>query len=139
MSPFSFNFCFLVTLFLWVEFLYLKVVHYKCRFGHLACFTSDVEMFLQVLTHNEKTEILEDIMKVHESPSILPAKALGQVMTSFRLQESTGVTFRLPAFGILLAFDLIYDLKLVLSAVVYANSHVAVNKSFHCYLFSVEY
>eukprot|EP00268_Persea_americana_P065624 TRINITY_DN878_c1_g1_i8.p1 TRINITY_DN878_c1_g1~~TRINITY_DN878_c1_g1_i8.p1 ORF type:complete len:689 (+),score=112.49 TRINITY_DN878_c1_g1_i8:114-2180(+) len=74
------------------------LLKYFGRFGHLACFTSDVEMFLQVLTQNEKAEILEDIMKVHESPSILPAKALGQVMTSFRLQESTGVTFRLPAF-----------------------------------------
>lgn len=102
------NYCFLVILFFMGIDVTLSqgLVHYKCRFGHLACFTSDIEMFLQVLTHNEKTELLEQIMEVHESPSVSPAKALGQAMTSFRIQESTGVIFRLPAIGML--YFLIY-------------------------------
>ncbi|XP_058110429.1 N-terminal acetyltransferase B complex auxiliary subunit NAA25 isoform X2 [Magnolia sinica] len=72
------------------------LLQYFYKFGHLACFTSDVEVFLQVLTHNEKMELLKEIFKSCESPSPSTVKALGKAITSFRIQESIGAMSKLP-------------------------------------------
>ncbi|XP_038901393.1 N-terminal acetyltransferase B complex auxiliary subunit NAA25 [Benincasa hispida] len=69
---------------------------YYVRFGHLACFSSDVGMFLEVLAPNKKTELLEKLKKITPSTSIITTKALGQSMTLFKLQVLSGNMFRLP-------------------------------------------
>lgn len=76
----------------------------KHRFGHLACFTSDVEVFLEVLTHDKKTEFLEMLMKNSESNSAVPTKELGKSITLLKVQELIGKMYRLPKSGRSLAF-----------------------------------
>ncbi|XP_077213582.1 tetratricopeptide repeat (TPR)-like superfamily protein [Tasmannia lanceolata] len=72
------------------------LLNYFGRFGHLACFTSDVEMFVQVLTDNEKTMLLEEVAKIcGDSSSTLPIKKMGQVITHFKLEELVGTMFSL--------------------------------------------
>jgi N-terminal acetyltransferase B complex non-catalytic subunit len=76
----------------------------KHRFGHLACFTSDVEVFLEVLTHDKKTQFLEKLMKISESDATVSTKVLGQSITLFKVQELIGKIYRLPKSGRSLAF-----------------------------------
>ncbi|XP_023512979.1 N-terminal acetyltransferase B complex auxiliary subunit NAA25-like isoform X1 [Cucurbita pepo subsp. pepo] len=66
---------------------------YWVRFGHLACFASDVEMFVEVLAPDKKTELLENLKKITPSASIITTKALGQSMTLLRLQVLCGNMF----------------------------------------------
>ncbi|XP_042485125.1 N-terminal acetyltransferase B complex auxiliary subunit NAA25-like [Macadamia integrifolia] len=68
---------------------------YFCRFGHLPCFTSDIEMFLKLLTDDERVEFLEKITRSCDSSSV-PIKALGQSISIFKLQELFGAMFKLP-------------------------------------------
>ncbi|CAK9314599.1 unnamed protein product [Citrullus colocynthis] len=68
---------------------------YYVRFGHLACFPSDVGMFLEVLAPDKKTELLENLKKITPSTSIITTKALGQSMTLFKLQVLSGNMFHL--------------------------------------------
>lgn len=70
---------------------------YYVRFGHLACFPSDVGMFLEVLAPDKKTELLENLKKITPSTSIITTKALGQSMTLFKLQVLSGNMFHLSA------------------------------------------
>ncbi|XP_030963835.1 N-terminal acetyltransferase B complex auxiliary subunit NAA25 isoform X1 [Quercus lobata] len=72
------------------------LMQYFFRFGHLACFTSDVEVFLEVLTHDKKTEFLEMLMKNSESNSAMPTKELGKSITLLKVQELIGKMYRLP-------------------------------------------
>ncbi|KAH6765715.1 Tetratricopeptide repeat superfamily protein [Perilla frutescens var. hirtella] len=72
------------------------LMQYFIRFGHLACFTSDVEVFLQVLDNNKKSEFLKKLMKEHEATKIVPTKALGQSITVFKVQNLIGNIFALP-------------------------------------------
>lgn len=72
------------------------LMQYFIRFGHLACFMSDVEMFLQVLDHNKKTEFLKKLLKENEATEIVPTKALGQSITVFKVQNLIGDVFALP-------------------------------------------
>lgn len=69
------------------------------RFGHLACFTSDVEVFLQALDSNKKSEFLKNLVKEHEATTIAPTKALGQSITKFKVQNLIGNVFALPVDG----------------------------------------
>ncbi|KAG4974664.1 hypothetical protein JHK87_031485 [Glycine soja] len=63
------------------------IVQYFCRFGHLACFTSDVEMFVEVLTTDKKIELLEKLMKTSVSLSAPPTKTLGLSISFFKIKH----------------------------------------------------
>ncbi|KAF8402561.1 hypothetical protein HHK36_010647 [Tetracentron sinense] len=76
------------------------------RFGHLACFASDVEMFLQVLTIDEKMDLLKKLMKLSGSSSTVPIKVLGQSITLFKIQELFGTLFKLPVSGVAIPYSL---------------------------------
>ncbi|KAL1348752.1 hypothetical protein HN51_024889 [Arachis hypogaea] len=69
------------------ESLMDAIVKYFCRFGDLACFTSDVEMFVEVLTDDKKTELLKDLMKSSDALSTTPSKTLGRCITLFKIQH----------------------------------------------------
>ncbi|KAG2672979.1 hypothetical protein I3760_13G067800 [Carya illinoinensis] len=71
------------------------LMQYFFRFGHLACFTSDVEVFLEVLTTDKKTEFLEKLKKGSESLSTVPTKVLGQSITILKVQEVVGKMYKL--------------------------------------------
>ncbi|KAM5583076.1 N-terminal acetyltransferase B complex auxiliary subunit NAA25 [Rosa sericea] len=66
------------------------LIQYFSGFGHLACFTSDVEMFLEVLTPDKKAELLGKLKESSASISAVPAKVLGQSITLFKIQELIG-------------------------------------------------
>nr|KJB56261.1 hypothetical protein B456_009G113500 [Gossypium raimondii] len=72
------------------------LLQYYSRFGHLACFTSDVEAFLQVLPPEKKMEFLDKLMKNSNSLSVVPTRALGQSITLLKTQELIGSMFNLP-------------------------------------------
>lgn len=72
------------------------LLNYFHRFSHLSCFTSDVEMYLPILTHYEKTDLLEKLMRTAESPLATPLKNLGQAITIFKIQELLGAMRVLP-------------------------------------------
>ncbi|KAL8525801.1 hypothetical protein ACS0TY_015154 [Phlomoides rotata] len=72
------------------------LMQYFIRFGHLACFTSDVEMFLQVLDNNKKSDFLKKLLKESEVRMSMPTKALGQSITVFKVQNLIGDVFALP-------------------------------------------
>ncbi|KHN22789.1 N-terminal acetyltransferase B complex auxiliary subunit NAA25-like [Glycine soja] len=63
------------------------IVQYFCWFGHLACFTSDVEMFVEVLTTDKKIELLEKLMKTSVSLSATPTKTLGLSISFFKIKH----------------------------------------------------
>ncbi|KAI4315952.1 hypothetical protein L6164_023975 [Bauhinia variegata] len=63
------------------------IVQYFDRFGHLSCFTSDVEMFSEVLIPDKKTELLGKLMKNSGALSTTPTKSLGQSITLFKIQQ----------------------------------------------------
>lgn len=77
------------------EELVNALMQYFCRFGHLACFTSDVEVFLQVLDNNNKAKILEYLVKGCESSTNMPTKALGQSITVYKIRNVIGNMFTL--------------------------------------------
>lgn len=79
---------------------YGAVVFFECRFGHLACFTSDVENFLLVLSLDKKTELLKRLKKSSNSLSTVPIKALGQSITLLKIQELVGNLYSLPVDGV---------------------------------------
>ncbi|KAB1202229.1 Phagocyte signaling-impaired protein [Morella rubra] len=56
------------------EKLMEALMQYFVRFGHLASFASDVEVFLEVLTPEKKSSFLEKIMESSESLSTMPTK-----------------------------------------------------------------
>ncbi|GAU27259.1 hypothetical protein TSUD_125400 [Trifolium subterraneum] len=63
------------------------IVQYFCRFGHLACFTSDVEMFVEVFTTDKKAELLEKLMKNNDRLSASPTKTLGLSISLFKIKQ----------------------------------------------------
>ncbi|XP_027334003.1 N-terminal acetyltransferase B complex auxiliary subunit NAA25 isoform X2 [Abrus precatorius] len=63
------------------------IVQYFCRFGHLACFTSDVEMFTEVFTTDKKKELLEKLIKVRNGLSAPPTKTLGLSISFFKIKQ----------------------------------------------------
>ncbi|KAM7496400.1 hypothetical protein LguiA_020814 [Lonicera macranthoides] len=74
-----------------------SLMQYFSRFGHLACFSSDVEVFLQVLPSDKKTDFLENLLKSAESLTTVPTKMLGQSITIFKVRELVGDLFTLPS------------------------------------------
>ncbi|GAY37759.1 hypothetical protein CUMW_031500 [Citrus unshiu] len=72
------------------------VLEYFLSFGHLACFTSDVEDFLLVLSLDKKTELLERLKSSSTSHSTESIKELGQFITLKKIQELIGNTYKLP-------------------------------------------
>ncbi|XP_059290363.1 N-terminal acetyltransferase B complex auxiliary subunit NAA25 isoform X2 [Lycium ferocissimum] len=72
------------------------LVQYFFRFGHLACFASDIEMFLHILDLDKRAQLLEKLMECCESLSTNPRKTLGQHITVFKIQNIVGSMFTLP-------------------------------------------
>ncbi|KAK4762740.1 hypothetical protein SAY86_008508 [Trapa natans] len=72
------------------------LVEYFSRFGHLACFVSDVEAFLLVLPFDKQKELIEKLKKTSVSIPQVPVKALGQSITIFKIEELTGSIYKLP-------------------------------------------
>ena len=68
----------------------------------MSCFTSDIEIFVDVLSYVEKEELLEMFMKASGLSSLTPFQALGQTVTVFRIKELFSSTFRQPVGGKLL-------------------------------------
>ncbi|KAF8018754.1 hypothetical protein BT93_H3607 [Corymbia citriodora subsp. variegata] len=66
------------------------LIQYFFRFGHLACFTSDVEVFVQVLSSDRKVELFKKLMESSSTISQVPAKALGLSITVFKFQQLVG-------------------------------------------------
>lgn len=82
----------------------------------MACFTSDVEMFLEVLTPDKKAEFLGKLKESSGSLSTEPTKVLGQSITLFKIQELIGNMFKLPVGGVPLDFASVVFLQLHLMA-----------------------
>ncbi|KAL9412617.1 hypothetical protein AB3S75_041291 [Citrus x aurantiifolia] len=72
------------------------VLEYFLSFGHLACFTSDVEDFLLVLSLDKKTKLLERLKSSSTSHSKESIKELGRFITLKKIQELIGNTYKLP-------------------------------------------
>ncbi|CAK9164142.1 unnamed protein product [Ilex paraguariensis] len=72
------------------------LMQYFVRFGHLACFTSDVEVFLEILTRDKQNDFLEKLVINWESLTTVPTKVLGQFITLFKIREVVGNMFTLP-------------------------------------------
>lgn len=72
------------------------LIQYFFKFGHLACFTSDVELFLQVLCPDKKMEFLEKLMKSTHPLTTIPTKVLGLSITVFKIQQLIGNIDKLP-------------------------------------------
>ncbi|VVB16454.1 unnamed protein product [Arabis nemorensis] len=73
-----------------------SLLQYFIKFGHLACYASDVEACLQVLSPNKKAEFVEMLVKSSDSVSASATKVLGQTTTILKVQELTGFIFELP-------------------------------------------
>ncbi|XP_024023343.1 N-terminal acetyltransferase B complex auxiliary subunit NAA25 [Morus notabilis] len=72
------------------------LMQYFVRFGHLTCSTTDVEMFLDVLSPKKKIEFVGKLNKAYECVSTVPTKVLGQSITFLKVQELMGNMFELP-------------------------------------------
>ncbi|KAI3732778.1 hypothetical protein L1987_63986 [Smallanthus sonchifolius] len=72
------------------------LILYFSRFGHLASFTADVEVFLQVLPCDMKKQFLERLVKCIKSSSTPSRHVLGQNTTFLKIQELIGDMFSLP-------------------------------------------
>ncbi|WJZ89167.1 hypothetical protein VitviT2T_008405 [Vitis vinifera] len=75
------------------------LMQYFFRFGHLACFASDIEGFLRVLPFGKKEEFLEKLIKSCDSLSAVPTKLLGQSISLFKIEELIGNMFKIPVVG----------------------------------------
>ncbi|GMP48989.1 hypothetical protein CsSME_00016140 [Camellia sinensis var. sinensis] len=96
------------------------LIQYFFRFGHLACFSADVEVFLLILTRDKKLQFLEKLMEIRDSPATTAAKALEKSLTLFKIQELVGNFFTLPASGMPPAFSLygfMHDLLIIWSRI----------------------
>lgn len=94
-----FSACMVLQYYLSLISLLLTASFYICRFGHLSCFTTDVEMFLQVMTNEEKMKLVEKFIKHCESVEVAQAKVLGQWITIYKIQDLIGNLTRLPSDG----------------------------------------
>ncbi|XP_075519696.1 N-terminal acetyltransferase B complex auxiliary subunit NAA25-like isoform X1 [Primulina tabacum] len=77
------------------------LMQYFIRFGHLGCFTSDIELFLQVLDDKKKSVLLKTLEKELELSSSVPTKALGQSISLLKIQNLIGNMFTLPVNDVL--------------------------------------
>lgn len=65
----------------------------------MACSTTDVEMFLDVLSPEKKIEFVGKLNKAYECVSTEPTKVLGQWITFLKVQELMGNMYELPITG----------------------------------------
>lgn len=68
----------------------------------MASSTSDVEMFLDVLSPGKKIDFIDKLKKAYESYECVltvPTKVLGRSITFLKVQELMGNTFELPITG----------------------------------------
>ncbi|EPS70133.1 hypothetical protein M569_04628, partial [Genlisea aurea] len=72
------------------------ILMYFNRFGHLACFTSDVEMFLQVLDSKKKSEFLKKLNEESEDRQTEPTKVLGSCISMWKIEYLFDDVFALP-------------------------------------------
>uniref|UniRef100_A0A1J3ESU8 N-alpha-acetyltransferase 25, NatB auxiliary subunit n=1 Tax=Noccaea caerulescens TaxID=107243 RepID=A0A1J3ESU8_NOCCA len=73
-----------------------SLLQYFLKFGHLACYASDVEACLQVLAPHKKAEFVGMLVKNSDFVSASATKVLGQTTTILKVQELTGNIFELP-------------------------------------------
>ncbi|CAH8358709.1 unnamed protein product [Eruca vesicaria subsp. sativa] len=73
-----------------------SLLQYFLKFGHLACYASDIEAFLQVLPPHKKAEFVGMLVKNADSDSASATIVLGQTTTILKVQELTGNIFELP-------------------------------------------
>ncbi|RID41255.1 hypothetical protein BRARA_J01229 [Brassica rapa] len=73
-----------------------SLLQYFLKFGHLACYASDVEAFLQVLPPHKKAEFVGMLVENADSVSASATTVLGQTTTILKVQELTGNIFELP-------------------------------------------
>ncbi|WCJ34810.1 N-terminal acetyltransferase B complex auxiliary subunit NAA25 [Euphorbia peplus] len=66
------------------------LMQYFRKFGHLACFTSDVEVFLEVLTPDKRMEFVDKLIKNSNSSGPITIKVLGSSITIFRMKQLMG-------------------------------------------------
>lgn len=66
------------------------LVQYFSRFGYLACFCSDVEVFLEILNLDEKMKLLENLRESCTSTTMVPTKFLGQSISLHKIQLQIG-------------------------------------------------
>ncbi|CAI9301000.1 unnamed protein product [Lactuca saligna] len=72
------------------------IILFFSRFGHLACFSADVAVFLQVLPGDKKNQLLEKLAKGIASSATSSKNVLGQHITLFKIRELIGDLFPLP-------------------------------------------
>ncbi|KAL3616220.1 hypothetical protein CASFOL_039610 [Castilleja foliolosa] len=72
------------------------LMKYYVRFGHLACFTSDIEMFLQALDNDSKSKFMKKLVNEYDASISAPVKALGQSITVFKVKNLIGDIFVQP-------------------------------------------
>ncbi|CAN1266453.1 N-terminal acetyltransferase B complex auxiliary subunit NAA25 [Linum perenne] len=72
------------------------LIEYYLKFGHLACFSSDIVAFLQPLTPEKKTEFVDKLVKNCDSMTVIGTKVLGQSITIFKIRNMTGNMHKLP-------------------------------------------
>lgn len=65
----------------------------------MACFASDVELFLRVLDPRKKSEFLEKLLEGCDSTTDSPVKALGRSISVFKIQNSIDNMFTLSTGG----------------------------------------
>ncbi|KAF8102516.1 hypothetical protein N665_0198s0216 [Sinapis alba] len=73
-----------------------SLLQYFLKFGHLACYASDVEAFLQVLPPHKKAEFVGMLVENSDSVSASATIVLGHTTTILKVQELTGNIFELP-------------------------------------------
>ncbi|CAF1768061.1 hypothetical protein HID58_088209 [Brassica napus] len=73
-----------------------SLLQYFLKFGHLACYASDVEAFLQVLPPHKMAEFVGMLVENADSVSASATTVLGQTTTILKVQELTGNVFELP-------------------------------------------
>lgn len=74
------------------------IIFGSCRFGHLSCAASDVEIYLHMLSSDETTELLDTISRSFDASS-LSVKGLGLAITTFKVQELLGTFFSKSTTG----------------------------------------
>ncbi|XP_078445054.1 tetratricopeptide repeat (TPR)-like superfamily protein isoform X2 [Wolffia australiana] len=86
------------------------LLEYFCRFSHMSCFASDIEIFLDVLSHVEREELLVKFMTAAEDLPLrhTELQSLRQFATIFRIKEVFKTNFKLSISDLRAAsFDLV--------------------------------
>ncbi|KAG9455227.1 hypothetical protein H6P81_008131 [Aristolochia fimbriata] len=72
------------------------LLEFFSRFGHLSSFASDVEMYVQILTADEKEKLFGEMMKIYASSALSPLSKLGQAISIYKAQALFGSMYKLP-------------------------------------------